>query len=529
MGVSSQGASLAGEEGAGEKNAAPAAAGRRCLACPHWRALLSSLPLSFLGLGVYRAWIEIAFVGSFVDYPTQRIAGQDAFDLAMVVTLFLLSALHRRLTPLRDRRWARPLSAVLLAASTAGGFASVWDLGLAPVLAWPCAVAGGVSIAMVILLWSELYACESPVRVALLYSLSLVVGAVTVYVYRGFRPEWLPVMTCALPLASLLCLSYAYRGLPAHKRPAARPAAFTFPWKPIAVVGIYSFAFGLQETQSYAIFGPHSSPGMVACALVVIVAVLALGRRVEFQTVYGTWLPFLSAAFLLLPCLSAAGVVPSGGEVSAGGAWPSLAAQLPGLSVNLGYAASEIFVMTMVGSICYHYGASAVWLFGIERGVRAMSMLAGRTLESFLAASGLPLAPLVVVAVLAATFLVASDKRLDSTWGVRIQDPGAGEEDGADGSTQADEQRRREVLRRNALVNRCSELARIHRLTQREEEVLILLAEHKTAGDIERELLVANGTAKAHIGHVYQKLGIHSREELFQVTGATGSDARQEG
>ena len=49
--------------------------------------------------------------------------------------------------------------------------------------------------------------------------------------------------------------------------------------------------------------------------------------------------------------------------------------------------------------------------------------------------------------------------------------------------------------------------------------MLLLLAERKTAGDVERELLIANGTAKAHIGHIYQKLGVHSREELFDLLG----------
>ncbi|MBS5478690.1 MAG: helix-turn-helix transcriptional regulator, partial [Coriobacteriia bacterium] len=69
-------------------------------------------------------------------------------------------------------------------------------------------------------------------------------------------------------------------------------------------------------------------------------------------------------------------------------------------------------------------------------------------------------------------------------------------------------------------------------LSQREEEVLLLLAQKKTARDIERELCVANGTAKAHIRHVYQKLDIHAREELFamvegrRVEGSGGAGSR---
>ena len=38
----------------------------------------------------------------------------------------------------------------------------------------------------------------------------------------------------------------------------------------------------------------------------------------------------------------------------------------------------------------------------------------------------------------------------------------------------------------------------------------------------ERELFIANGTAKAHVRHVYQKFDIHSRDELFDLIGIDG-------
>ena len=59
-------------------------------------------------------------------------------------------------------------------------------------------------------------------------------------------------------------------------------------------------------------------------------------------------------------------------------------------------------------------------------------------------------------------------------------------------------------------------------MTSRETEVLMLLAQHKTVGQIEREPFIANGTAKAHVRHVYQKFDIHSREELFDLIGVDG-------
>ena len=47
-----------------------------------------------------------------------------------------------------------------------------------------------------------------------------------------------------------------------------------------------------------------------------------------------------------------------------------------------------------------------------------------------------------------------------------------------------------------------------------------MLAQHKSATDIGAELCVAHGTAKAHIRHVYQKLDVHAREELFELVAA---------
>lgn len=56
-----------------------------------------AVPVAFLGLGVYRAWIEIMFVGSFVDFPAVAFSGRDLFDLTMVVTAVACTLLARRI------------------------------------------------------------------------------------------------------------------------------------------------------------------------------------------------------------------------------------------------------------------------------------------------------------------------------------------------------------------------------------------------------------------------------------------------
>ena len=57
------------------------------------------LPLAFLGLGIYRAWIEIVFVGSFVDFPSAHFATRDLFDIVMSIVLLGCALGARKVSP----------------------------------------------------------------------------------------------------------------------------------------------------------------------------------------------------------------------------------------------------------------------------------------------------------------------------------------------------------------------------------------------------------------------------------------------
>lgn len=54
-------------------------------------------------------------------------------------------------------------------------------------------------------------------------------------------------------------------------------------------------------------------------------------------------------------------------------------------------------------------------------------------------------------------------------------------------------------------------------LTKREREVFEMLAEGHTRPHICRELTISDGTARAHAFHVYQKLGVHKKDELLEL------------
>ena len=435
----------------------------------------------FMGLGVYRAWIEVCFVGSFVSYPAPY-GMRSLFDVACVAVLFALAVLARRVSPLSSKPGFGACSAALMAIAAALGFvALVWPQW-AGVLSLPSSVIGGAGVAITILLWSELYGCLSPMRIALYYALSQLVGAAVIWTLKGFATPWLAAWTCALPFISLAMLKGAFKTLPPEQLPHPAVARFSFPWKPAVLVCVYAFAFGLQEANTYAITGPHSGFGLIAASASVVVGIVLLGRRVEFGSLYSMWLPALMMVSLVLSLVGAVGAF-----------WTSF-------FMSVSYGAAEIFIMTMIGSLCHRYGVSAVWIFGIERGIRMLAMMAGRFVEPL--AHGWPVAAIVVAAAAVGTWLIFSERGTSASWGIVLYEEG-------------DDLYRTAV--RNACGRRCAELGRAHGLTEREQEVLFLLAQHKTAGDIERELCVAHGTAKAHIRHVYKKLDIHAREELFDL------------
>ena len=453
------------------------------------------VPLAFLGLGVYRAWIELAFVGTFIEFPSFGFSVRDVFDWSMVVTALGCTALARYITPFFNKRSVYIISGITLTISTFLLFCSSelpFDLIAVGLTA---SILGGFGIGLLILLWSELYACLNPLRVALYYSASIIVGALIIYIYMGFKLPWLFVMTALLPLVSLICARQGFGALPEAELPQTTYQRFSLPWKAILFMAAYAFGYGLMETsglyENY--FGPHSAPGVLVVGILVFVGVAVRGGRFDFGLIYRVALPLAVLALFLVAVFGRSQTM------------------LENFCMSAAYTAQSILIMLIWANICYRYGVSAVWLFGIERGVRQILMWLGRVTAAavgspdILAGYGETLVSLLaIIAVIVATMVLFNEKDLSSRWGANFIEGGT--------DTAA-------VLRKQELEERCKEVAQQYKLSAREEEVLQLLAERKTVGIIERELVIANGTAKAHVRHIYQKLDIHTRQELFDLLG----------
>jgi len=65
--------------------------------------------------------------------------------------------------------------------------------------------------------------------------------------------------------------------------------------------------------------------------------------------------------------------------------------------------------------------------------------------------------------------------------------------------------------------SRCERLARIHGLSDREFDVLELLAKGHTRVSVAKRLYVSENTVRVHVKNIYAKLGIHSKQQLIDL------------
>lgn len=72
----------------------------------------------------------------------------------------------------------------------------------------------------------------------------------------------------------------------------------------------------------------------------------------------------------------------------------------------------------------------------------------------------------------------------------------------------------------------CDALAASFRLTPREREVFRMLAAGRNREYIEEHLVISRNTVKAHVKHIYTKLGVHSHQELLDIVERGSGGAR---
>ncbi|MEG0844996.1 MAG: helix-turn-helix transcriptional regulator [Raoultibacter sp.] len=450
-------------------------------------ARVMAIPVVFFGIGLYRAWLAIFF--RYDAFPTIEFFDYALFEAAIGIACLTLALFARKVAPLWSNRVIMNTTAVLMVGGSALIVIGCFLLPASP-LKYAGLVMAGLGLGSLILMWAEFFGSINPMRVALYYAIAIFFGEIIKGLFAGMSAPYLALFSLILPLLSLAWVRASMKRLPEIDLPRKTKGGSTslFPWKPILLMAVCTFAFGFGAVPMQPLL-PGNILGTLAVTALVFFGVLSASKWFNFATIYQLAFPLVTIGFLL--------VVPSvtrQGEITA-------------LCCDAGYTMLSIFITVILSNITYRFGISAAWISGIERGIRYLVEMLGWALFAFVSAnfslqatSGIHTGiTAVIVIVFAAIFF--TEKGISAKWGINLQALDTHSEESSV----------------SKLSLRVSDLSKKHDLSPREEEVLQLIARKQTAAQIEKDLYVAPGTIKAHVSHIYRKLDVHSRDELYTL------------
>ena len=456
-------------------------------------------PLCLLATSIvlFKTWEELFVVGSALPLPVDGLdgAGLHQVYFSTKAIAFLICALA---APQLDRLFhehmapaAVAVGAVLTVAAGIMIAACTIDIG-SPVFPMTLsAAAGGIALGALTLWWFALCCRFEPTLALLCYlAASLVSPLVMVVLYQGAFPV-AAAAVLLLPAASILCCARSLSGTPSDDKRSRQVREAPSYGKIIALIAVFGFTFGLREPLLDRT--PFASGSLTALgSLTVFVAVagglLARGPRFNMIALLRAALPLTAVAFLLFPTDVAFMKVVSDFCSSAS------------------YDLATLLAILVLTNLCYTFGLFPWRLFGLMFGIRTAGIVLGWSSWDLFALTGMDgtsigtCFTLVSAAAIALTFLLLPDHRAMRKWGVLAAKKGVEEES-------AEERLERAVY----------QFGKRYGLTQREEDVLALIAKGRTGTEIEQELFIARGTLKTHRRNIYAKCGVHSRYEMMAL------------
>lgn len=469
------------------------------------RALLRGGRRYVMAYGCARAWATLTFTGTAASATGAATGGPAVaaaapwsfdphltFDVAYIAVSILLVLLFRRFIPLNENRLVKAVSFGCMLAASVAVVAAQWI----PEASFPLMIGGslaaGAGYGLFLLLAAEVLCSFSLLRIFLFLSGAMMLGAVITFFCQGMAPWQASAALLSLPVLAALYLWGAYERIPVADRPRRGVPKFSYPWKLFILYGLYAFAYGMRAHQLVAGAGRHSSLSTFILMAVLFLTAYFASRRFNIGLLYRSPVVLMVCGLLLVPAESLFGSAASS------------------YLISISYSLMSFLVALLLYDIAKRLGVAIVAFLAVTNAEQLLQV-AGGQVPGLLAHAGLP-APtqdlvvtiMVAVLILAATLLLFSEKELASKWGVSILEEGGLIE------RTAEEER---------VGERVEELSRTYRLSPREQEVLALLAEGKTGRIIQQELFIAEGTFKAHTRHIYEKMSINSRKELFELLG----------
>ncbi len=465
----------------------------------------------------------------------------DVFDWAFAGVSLLVAVCARRLVPFSAKGWAYGVVLAGMLTSSACSIAGAFVAVPGPV-ALAGALVGGASYAGFLVLNAEVFAGVSLLRIVLYLSGSRLLASLMAYLLASVDTPRMVAVLVLMPCIAVTLLRSSYRTLPASDRQHAAYPEFSYPWKLLVLVGVFSFAYGLRQGALVAGAGQHSSFSTAIAMGAVFVLAYFFAGRIDVARLCRLPLPIMAFGLLLVPSSGLLGQVASSYLISIaytlvtftiGILFYECRLPLPIMAFGLllvpssgllGQVASSYLISIAytlvtftIGILFYDMskrtGVAIAPLIAAMNTMQICVVLGNYTthaLDALLPNPGVAhtvTTVLVCVALVVLFFLLFSERELSTRWGIRVLQGASLGEEAREG---------------DRIASRCEELVKMYALTSREAEVLRELAQQKDNQTIAGNLLIAPGTLKAHTRHIYEKMGIHTRAELNGLLGIEG-------
>lgn len=457
----------------------------------------------FTGMSLYWLWSIAGLFSTAVWYGP----GLSKWPFVLAANIIAFAAVliaARRLVPLIERR------GLVVAAGLVTSLGIVLaTLGLnIPSLAGataPGAVLTGIGSAPLILLWresSEQLHSKSTQRAFV--SASVVLSTLLYLLFVSLPFPVTLVICSAAPLASAVLLRHSYEPRPSDavlaetnepEEPSGRRVP-SVPW------GLFACCFALAIPQGIArtTFLPYDTqaawPLAVSCAILVTIGATALDAWIERPQRARRWGPLFLPAVVI--ALSAATFCFLG---------------VPLLMSTLAFASHFLFLVYVYSELDAQAAAGLLPIQIVALGLICMDVGFLTGMAAGANAVGIP-GPYVGVGVLSVCAVALGARSLFARETERFASADPVDEEFPFGLSLGHFVAKSPE---DVLQERCRLAAARYRLSEREEEIMSYLVRGKSAKSIATETFISYNTVKTHMSHIYQKMGIHNREELFSL------------
>lgn len=454
------------------------------------------------GLALHRAWIVTFFFASrrviYANPSTGNLLEVYTISLLSLVLVLLIAGLlpdlMKSFMGMRAIKIASPLT---MSVGSLLLLPTIYSSG-APLFCILCGISTGIASGLMLLYWGEFYgksnARAAQVESALAFALAVFIYAVFLFL---FSLELFIVAATILPLLSGFALFKAFqkndsnerklRPIPTGERGMLRVAAAAL------IISFVNFACqGITRNYSPAATQPSLLAAETFYTLtllfstlilaILIITTIFLSSRSDLGLIY---------RFVLLFFIVGALFAPFANEIRA----------FSSVVKTAGFSCFELIFWIALSNISYRYHVQPLRVFGFGRagwsigvylgGFFPPSQVLDNTLSNSASMPYFLASILIILIVIAYAFILPERSIITITTGF------AG--------------------KKSSLQSRCAKLSHQFGLSQREGEVLTHLVKGRDLTSIKKALNISGGTVSTHRQRIYQKTGVHSRQELLDL------------